>query len=552
MTFAIKKERLKSYKDLALLLLKYGRTSLVKNVASEDVLEEKIDAEDLPSATELAKDLESLGPTYIKLGQLLSTRGDLLPAEYLEELSRLQDEVAPFSFAEVEQILQQEIGMRVSKAFQDLEAEPIAAASLGQVHRGILRDGRLVAVKVQRPNIRTKVLEDLRVISEVASFLDKHSELGNRFRLNHMVDEFRLSLLRELDYLQEARNLRTLNENLKEFQRIVVPSPIADYTTSIVLTMEYVEGKKITDLGPLARNELQGKAIAEEFYVAYLKQIFVDGFFHADPHPGNVFLTEDGRIALIDLGMIGHLTMRLQETLLQLVLAISEGRSEDATDFAMKMSERRDDFDELTLKRHINALLLDSHNLNLHEMEVGKTLMRLVRLSANCGLMVPPELTMLGKALLSLDQVGQTLDPHFDPNSCVRSYGAEITRRRMMKSMSMGNAFAKAIEVKDFLEQLPVRINRLLDSAANNQLQLKVDAFNETRLIEGLQKIANRIAMGVVLAALIIGAAMLMRVQTKFTILGYPALGILLFLMAAFGGLLLVISILWQDHQTRK
>src|ERR1700730_11094452 len=329
---SLRPQHLKRYKDVALLLIKYGRRDLVKVVGLDPALDDErapVATAD-PAAAELADDLERMGPTFIKLGQLLSTRPDILPPPYLHALARLQDRVEPFSFAEVERIVAAELGVRLSKAFSEFEATPVAAASLGQVHRAAMRDGRRVAVKVQRPDIRERVAEDLEALEDIAEFLDDHTDVGRRSEFRQILDEFRRSLLRELDYRQEAQNLTLLRRNLSDFDRIVVPAAIDDYTTSRVLTMEYISGTKITSLSQVARLELDGEGLAEQLFRAYLKQVLVDGVFHADPHPGNVFVTEAGHIALIDLGMVARIAPRAQEHILQLLLAISEGQSDDA------------------------------------------------------------------------------------------------------------------------------------------------------------------------------------------------------------------------------
>jgi ubiquinone biosynthesis protein len=551
MGISLRPRHLKRYRDLAWLLAKYGRPELVREAG----LEEAIDAE-RPSDPEvtregeaLARDLESLGPTYIKLGQLLSTRSDLLPARYVEALARLQDNVEPFPFAEVEEIVTAELGVRISRAFAEFDAQPIAAASLGQVHRAVLRDGREVAVKVQRPGIRKRINDDLEALEEVAAWADAHSEVGRRFHLGDLLEEFRKSLVRELDYRREAQNLLTIGRNLEEFELITVPSPIDDYTTSRVLTMTFIRGVKITSLSPLRRLELDGSALAAELFRAYLKQILIDGVFHADPHPGNVFLTDDHRIALIDLGMVAHVAPRLQEHLIQLLLAVSEGRSEDAVTYSLRIAERTEEYDETAYGRAIADLVAQHQEVTLRQVEVGRIMLEIFNLSGSSGVRMPPELAMLGKALLNLDQVGWLLDPDFDPNRAIRESAADIMQRRLSLSLKPGNLFQNLLEVKDFAERMPGRLNRILDAVANNELQLQVHAFDESKLMGGFQKIANRITLGLLMAALIIGAAMLMQVPTTFRLLGYPGLAIVFFSIAALGGVALMVQILRDDHR---
>ena len=549
MGISLKPQHLNRYRQIAWLFVKYGRSDLVKDAGLEETLEaeQRVTPKEAAKASELADDLEKLGPTFVKLGQLLSTRVELLPRAYLEALARLQDKVEPFPFDEVEKIVTSELGVRMSKAFSDFEVAPMAAASLGQVHRARLRDGRQVAVKVQRPGIRDAMLEDLDALDEIAEFLDNHTAAGKRYEFCQMLDQFRKSLLRELDYRQEASNLTTIGKNLTEFEHIVVPEPIADYVTSRVLTMQYVHGKKITDLNPLARMEFDGGALAEELFRAYLQQILVDGFFHADPHPGNVFLTDDYRIALIDLGMVGKIMPGLQEQLLQLLLAIAEGRGDDAADIAIKVGDRKEDFAEKEFKHAIAEIVAKQQGATVEQMQVGRLVLEVTQVAGESGVRVPAELTMLGKTLLNLDQVGRTIAPDFDPNASIRRNAAQIMQQRLLKSLSPGNLFSGVLELKDLVQRLPARLNKIIDAIANNEMKISVDAIDEKTLVVGFQKVANRITVGLIIAALIVGAAMMMRVETSFRIWGYPGLAILLFLAAAGAGVFLLINILFYD-----
>jgi predicted unusual protein kinase regulating ubiquinone biosynthesis (AarF/ABC1/UbiB family) len=554
MGISLKPQHLKRYQQIAWIFMKYGRSDLVQTSGLSEVLaaEQKAAPAEAAKAEELAGDLEQLGPTFVKLGQLLSTRVELLPPAYIEALARLQDKVEPFSFAEVEKTVTDELGVRLSKAFQNFESEPLAAASLGQVHRATLRDGRAVAVKVQRPQIREKMVEDFEALEDIANFLDHHTEIGKRYEFWQLLEQFRKSLLQELDYRQEASNLRTLREQLREFTHLIVPAPIADYCAGRVLTMEFVPGKKVTDLSPLTRMELDGEALAEEMFRAYLEQILVNGFFHADPHPGNVFITPDHRIALLDLGMVGRIMPRLQEDLLQLLLAVAEGRGDEAANIAIKIGEKKEDFDAKTFARRIGEIVALQKSATVENMQVGRLILQVTQTSAESGIRVPLELSMLGKTLLNLDQVGRALAPEFDPNASIRRNAAEIMQQRLVRSLSPGNLFSGVLEMKDLLQRLPARANKIIDAIANNELKVSVDAIDENTLVEGFQKVANRITMGLVLAALIIGAAMLMRVDTRFHIWGYPGLAILLFLAAAGGGIALVVNILFYDKSGKR
>ena len=552
MGLSLKPEYVKRYKDIAWLLIKYANSDVVKNAGLEEVLGENSKGDAPPEAKELASDLEKLGPAFVKLGQMLSTRSDLLPVTYLEALARLQDNCEPFSFKEVEQIVVAELGVKLNTAFKSFDVIPLAAASLGQIHHAVMRDGREVAVKVQRPGIRDQVAQDLDILYDVANFYDSHTESGRRIRYRTMMDEFRRSVLQELDYRREAHNLSTLKENMKEYDLVVVPAPITGFSTSKVLTMDFIKGRKITAVTPLMLLDIDGPKLAEQSFEAYLKQILIDGFFHADPHPGNVFLTDDHRIALLDLGMVGTLTPMMQGKLLQMLLAISECRSDSVANIAIEIGEQMDDFDETACRRRINELIQQNLGANINQMEVGKMVLEITKASAETGIHVPGELTMLGKTLLHLDQVGRTLDPNFDPNAYVRHNAGHIMQERMLRSVSPAKAFTALVEARDFAEKLPSRVSKIMDLVAANKLKIEVDAIDEAVLVDAFQKVANRITIGLVLAALIIGASLLMRIQTRFVLFGYPGLAMLCFIAAAGGGFALVVHIAFYDQKPKK
>jgi ubiquinone biosynthesis protein len=553
MKISLKPHHLKLYQQIAGLLLKYGRTDIVQDFATSELLEEKELSQQrgTVSPAQLADDLECMGPTFVKLGQILSSRPDLLPEPYIKALTRLQDKVKPFPYEEVEQIIVSELGVRLSKAFTHFDKEPLAAASLGQVHKATLRDGRAVVVKVQRPGIRPQILDELQVLDEIATVLE-HTKSGKRYQVQKIFDEFRRTLVNELDYQKEAANLSQIAENLKGFPLIRVPLPVLSYTTRSVLTMDYIPGRKITDITPLARLDINGCALADELFRAYLKQVLVDGVFHADPHPGNVFLTDDQKIALLDLGMIGRTTPEMQEDLVKILLAISEGKGDTAAEIAVDMSQPTDEFNETDFRRGISTFIAEQQNNRLAQIDVGKALLALTRSAGMNGLFVPTELTMLGKTLLQLDEIGKTLDPDFNPNESVKKNVSTLLNQRMWREISPANLAASVLDIKDFVSNLPNRLTRILDSVANAELEVKIKAVDAALLLAAFHKIANRITSGLILAALIIGASLLMQVKTSFTILGYPGLAILCFLAAAAGGFYLVLSIFIRDARDEK
>jgi predicted unusual protein kinase regulating ubiquinone biosynthesis (AarF/ABC1/UbiB family) len=544
----------KRYRQIAALLWKYGRSDMVHQMASHegfDVKELEV-GKNGASPEHLADDLEAMGPTYVKIGQVLAGRPDIMPEAYRKALARLQDKVKPFPFEDVERIVMTELGVRLSKAFSRFDVEPIAAASLGQVHRAALRDGRPVVVKVQRPDVRSQVAEDFEVLEEIAKFMEEHTEIGKKYRFGAVLAEFRTAIQEELNYEREAQNLITVGKNLQEFKLIFVPQPVLDYCTRSVLTMDYVDGRKITDLGPLGELGNRGAALADELFRAYLKQILLDGLFHAGPHPGNIFIMGDGRVALLDLGMVGHTTPSMQEYLLKILISISDGKGEEAAELVIRMSEKAEQFDHQKFLRQIGQLVATRLNQGLRELNVGSTLMEVSRDARENGLYVPSELTLLGKTLLELDDVGRILDPTFDPNACVRRHAGELTVTRLGREATQGNVVNALLEMKNFTVQLPSRLNRIMDAVANAELEVKVKATDAKMVVESIEKVANRITHGLLLAALIIGAALLTRVDTSWHIFGYPGLAMLFFLAAGLGAVSLIYRIHAQDRRSHK
>ena len=389
-------------------------------------------------AEALACALEERGPTYIKLGQLLSGRADLLPPAYIEALGRLQDHAEPMPIEVVREVIEEELGARLSKVFPSFDEVPLGSASLAQVHRATTRDGRSVAVKVQRPGLRKQIVQDMEVIGELATTFDEHVPSAQRAGLNAMVEEFRRSLLAELDYRQEAANLRSLATWLEPYKHLFTPVPLEGLSTSRVLTMTLVEGRNVLSLSPLAALGTDGDHLADELFKAYLDQVLVHGVFHADPHPGNVMLTPDGRLALVDMGMVSRVTPSLQDVLLRLLVALSEGHPTEVAQALEKAGEKLPGFDHDRLVKDV-APAVAASGASLEELQIGRQLAELARISVDNGLRPAPELTMLGKTLLNLDDVARRLSPTYQPANAVRQHTVQLMRQRMLRAVTPSN-----------------------------------------------------------------------------------------------------------------
>jgi ubiquinone biosynthesis protein len=546
-------EKLQRYIKFTGFLIKYWNSDVVNhamNTASNDGLTEQANQSNngYEKPEELVEDLKDMGPTWVKLGQLLSTRPDLLPDEYLKALSSLQDNVSEVPYSEIMPIVEEELGVRISKGFAEFDEKPLASASIGQVHRAVLRSGVEVAVKVQRPDIRKKFVEDLDTLREVVDMAMKHSKAARKYALDDIVDELRHILINELDYNKEAQNLVILGENLKEYTNIVVPQPVQGYCTSRVLTMQYIHGRKITEVNPLIKTENDFAPLVDTLVECYLKQIIVDGFAHADPHPGNVHLTTNNVILLMDLGMVAKFSSTVQDKLLKLLTGIGKMDGDTVTDTLLELSDYSNEVNTANFRRNVNRLVSDNHKYAAKEMKTGKFLIQINRLAGEEGIKIGTELNILGKILVNLDQIVAVLTPEFDLQQSIRRHLEKLVRKKLLNDLKPENVLGAIVELKNLAKNLPARINRVTERIANNEFEIKVDAIDEKRFTDGFQKVANRITLGLIIAAMIIGASMLMQVPSSFTILGYPGLAMIFFIAAALAGFSLIYIIVVKDE----
>lgn len=500
---------------------------------------------------DFARDLEALGPTFVKLGQMLSTRPDMIAPEYAHALARMQEGVESVPLGEIEAQIEAEFGVRLNTLFKRFDSEPIGAASLAQVHRAVLHDGREVAVKVQRPGIGPRMRADLDALAGFASAADSFTDMGRRVRFADWIAEFGKALMAELDYVAEAENLARFAEHMQGYPELLVPQPVWDYTRPRVLTMDLVNGIRVDQIPGVRRTELDLTPVAVALLKGYLDQIFVHGEIHADPHPGNMRLTPDGKLAIFDLGMMAHLAPGLRDRLLKLVFAAVDGRGEQVAQETIAMGTRLEDYDEERYTREIGRIVAvyAAHSGSRSE---GRTMLDVVAVATDCGLRTPPELSLLAKTLLNLDGVCQALSPGVDVKSVMEGHLQQVMKGRLRKSLSSANLASEAIEIQDLLRDAPRRISDTLAIMAENKLQVRLAGLEDSRLIENLQKIANRISAGVITASLILASALMMRVETEARLLGYPAIALVLFIAAVVLGMTLVLSSMRRDRTASR
>lgn len=533
-------------------LLKYRSADIFSGLSADP----NLPADDGDSVTGRAEtfvaDLEALGPTFVKMGQSLSTRPDMVPPEYIAALARVQDDAVPVPFDQIRQTVEDELGAKLSQVFAEFDETPIGCASLGQVHVATLRDGRRVAVKVQRPGISNGITTDLNVLANLAGKADRWTDAGRRIRFSDWVHEFRKTLIAELDYRVEAENLERFGLHLQSYPELVVPQPLWDFTRQHVLTMDYIDGIKATEISGLRRTEQDMGQLAGALMRAYLDQTFVHGDIHADPHPGNLLVTRDNRLALLDLGMVAHVPPRRREQMLKLIFAAVDGRGEEVASEAIAMSTRLEDFDEETYVREVGQLVARyAARRGSRALSEGRLVLDVVVLGNATGLRTPPELSLVGKTLLNLESVSTALDPEMDVKTVVESHLESVMQARLKKSLSLANLASEAIELQALVREAPRRASDILALLADNRMQVKVTGLEESYLMENMQKIANRISAGVIVAALILASALLMRETGGPRLLGYPALATLLFVAAAVLGFGIVISALLRDRRAK-
>ena len=575
------------------LFTRYGLRDVARQqgLLSLGVEEDELPLKEIEALEENAvafrKRLIELGPAYVKLGQMLSTRPDLLPEPYIRELESLQDDVGLIPLDDVIGTVESELGGRISKLFDFFDPEPLGTASLGQVHGARLRGGRAVVVKVQRPRIRAALAEDILFFRELAGFMAAHTSMGSRVDVIGVIQQLERALADELDYRIEARSAATFRRSLAQFPRLIVPKVIEAYSTERVLTTERVRGVKVDAVSPLARLDHDFSPVAEELTRAYLKGITLDGFFHADPHPGNVFVVMPGtpnpltpsevisderrevgrpattplsrleveaqqaalplpadvdvRLALIDFGMTARLSATMRTAVTRLLMALGDHDGDHVAMTLIELGVPGPDFDRAGFTREIASLIARNVDLSAGEVEAGRILFEVIDLSYRNGLKLPAEMTLLAKAIFNLDGVTRALDPSFTPLDTIRAFGNEIAMSRAQRDMSPRRLYQIAMESSDLLAALPRRLDQITTRLANNELSTHVDVPQLPSLIVALQKVANRVFSGLVLAGLLVASAMLMQY--------WPRIGLSGFVIAAVAALYIVFTILVSDRK---
>ena len=529
--------------EIGAVLLRYGFGDLVRRLGIALHWKEAAQSAPLNAPEGARRALQDLGPTFVKLGQILATRVDLFPPEWIEELEKLQDRAPASPYPEVRAQLSDDLGGPPETVFAAFDAQPIAAGSIAQVHRARLADGTDVAVKVRRPGIVPVVEADLRLLARLAEMLQTRFPELARFRPREVVRQFAATLRRELDLATECRNAERVAASFRDRPEIVVPKVYWDWTSERVNVQQYIDGTPSRDVEALAAAGLDRAVLAHRGAQAVLKMVLEDGFFHADPHPGNVFYLAGNRVAFIDFGMAGHLSERRRDELVRLLDGLVNRDAEGVVDILLEWAGAAQ-VDGEKLAGDVDAFIDRYHGLPLQELRMGAMLADMTTLLREHRLALPPDLALVLKACVTLETYGRSLDPQFDMVGEAAPFLEAATLERFGPSRLARRGWRASRILLDTLAELPRDLRELVRSARNGRLQMHVDLTSLTRFGQQLDGAANRLAIGIVTAAFIVGSAIVMTVEGGPTLLGLPLFGLLGFLGAAVAGAWLLISIL--------
>ncbi|MCK2088701.1 AarF/UbiB family protein [Thauera aromatica] len=544
--------------EIASVLIHYGFSDLVRRVGLGKVLEragrvlhwrtpEEFAHIDPPERVRRA--LEELGPTFIKLGQVLATRVDLFPPEWIAEFGKLQDAAPAASFDRIRAQLAEDLGQAPEAVFAELEIEPLAAASLAQVHRARLADGRTVVLKVRRPGIRPRVEADLHLLARLAELLEAEASELRRYRPREVVREFTLSLRRELDFAAECRNAERIAANFADHPEVVIPAIHWSWCGERLNVQDYVEGIAGRNLAAVDAAGLDRKLLARRGAAAVLKMMLEDGLFHADPHQGNVFYLAGNRIAFIDFGMVGRLTERRRHEVAVMLFGLVSGDSEAVADVLLEWrsgDEGDSAADPERLRRDIDAFVDQYKGVPLKRLDLGAMLSDLMALLREHGLALPPELSLLIKAFITLEGMGRQLDPDFDIAAEAQPVLQQVLLAHRSPAAAARRGWHSLGDALELLAGLPQDLGGLLRAGRRGRLRLQIDVVSLKQAVDQLDRAISRMTIGIVTAALIIGTAILMTVVRDPALAGLRTFGLLGFLGTVFGGLWVLLSI-WRS-----
>ena len=544
---------LNRYRHILAVLLKHGFGELVESLKIDQYLEVGLQLilkkrpareEPLTRPQRVRLVLEELGPTYIKLGQVLSTRPDLIPVEFIKELSKLQDSVPPFPFADAEVIIQRELGAPSSEVFDRIEAEPTASASIGQVHRARLKNGEEAAVKIQRPGIRAVIEVDLEIMLHLATLAERHVEELVLHKPVKIVEEFARTLEKEIDFRIEAAHVERISQGFLDDPTVYIPAVFSEYSTACILTTEYVEGIKISNIDQLDAAGYDRRLLCSRGADIVLKQVFCHGFFHADPHPGNIFALPGNVVCLLDFGMVGVVDRQTRELFVELVDSVVRRNEARAAQVLLQLTSWEQQPDLRQLERELSEFMGRHLYRPLKDIEVGKLLQDILEISTRFQLRLPPDIFLMLKAISTVETVGRMLDPEFDMTAKAAPFMEQVLMDRFKPQRVAEDVSDLAAQTLKFLHQFPRDLLDLAGLLRQQKLSLHLRHDGLERVLATHDQISNRISFAIIIAALIVGSALIVISKTPPLFYGISLIGIIGFLAAALMGIWLLVAIL--------
>jgi ubiquinone biosynthesis protein len=537
------------YQQILGILIKYGFGDILDQLRLYQALKKgialfhkKAEVSRLTRYERIRLVLEELGPTFIKLGQLLSTRPDLVPPSLAEELTKLQDKVPPFPFAKAKEIIESELKQPLEAIFSSFEESPIAAASLGQVHRARLKTGEEVAVKIQRPNIKRTIEIDLEIMLYLAELLQRHIVEAEWYDPVGIVKEFAKNITKELDYTLEATNIERFAKNFIGDATIYVPRVYRTYSTEKILTMEFINGIKISEIEKLKAAGYDCRLLARRGANLILKQVFEHNFFHGDPHPGNVFILPGNIICFLDYGMMGRIDEETKETLAQFVRAFVDKDVDGTSRWLLKLYPA-ENVNLKELKLDIWELLDQYHGVPLKQIELKRLFRQVLYIVEKHRLKIPPDLFLLNKALVALEGLGKSLDPDFDAITQIKPFIKRIIIQKYNPFLMARRWQRELGEVILLLQELPQEVREIIRLFKKGEIKVKLEHKNLEDFITKQDQVSNRLAFAIIVAALIVGSALIVLANTPPFFFGIPIIGLLGFLIAGIMSVWLLIAI---------
>ncbi len=543
---------LKRYGQIIEVLQKYGFGYIVDQIGLSSIRDltykfknkDKVNRLNNPGPVRVRKILEELGPTYIKLGQLLSMRHDLIPLEYAAEFAKLQDDVPSFDFEEVGVIIKEELGNSIEELFDYFDKKPLACASIGQVHRAKIKDGDDVVVKVQRPGIKKVIESDLDIMYSMARLLNEHMPEARLYRPIEIVDELSRSILEEIDYTQEGWNTDRFAYNFRDNKQIHIPKVHWSYTSKRVLTLEYIEGIKASHVDLVEKQGLNRSKIALVVGEAFMQQVFNDGFFHADLHPGNILIMEDGDVAFLDFGMTGYLSSEMRDMFLDGLTALVKGDSSLLVELSRDMGCIDYHVDTRSLKVDIEYFRSKYYGRAPKNLEASIIIEELISILREHQVVVPHNIALLVRGIVAVEGFGLIIDPNFKINELIEPYAKKEIEERYHPQNLARTTYSSILSWSRLFQKAPTKISHLLDHAEDGYLRIKFESEEGNRLISEINIASNRLSFSLIVSAMIVASSLVAQTNMKPFLWGVPLLGMLGFLIASLFGMWLVFNML--------